>query len=192
MLSQSACFADVTQDGTAVDLGCGTGIVACLMAVMFPRKRVIGVDSNKNRIVWCRRLSAGIPNISFWEGDITQLAFSKGSEVICFDVLHHLPERVQASFIERVAANLEEGGRFILFEVDRSPGQWKYWASVLVDYLLYPFQEKAHFRTIEDLSGLFREAGLDMERIKPLHSPLVAPVLYVGRRLGIESRTQVL
>jgi SAM-dependent methyltransferase len=180
---KGACLSYFTPDGTALDLGCGTGIGACLIALAFPEKQVIGIDLDENRIKACSRIAEGIPNVAFYAGDLRRFAPAASREALCFDVLHHLPDGEQDRLVMSVAARLERGGRFILFEVEKHPSRkWKYRMSVLVDYLLYPFQDKAHFRTADAYRDLFRRAGLEVERVQPLSSPLVAPILYVGRR----------
>ncbi|HET6370758.1 MAG TPA: class I SAM-dependent methyltransferase [Nitrospiria bacterium] len=185
IFQESACLSYFTPDGTALDLGCGTGIGTCLIALAFPEKQVIGIDLDERRIKACARIAEGIPNVAFHAGDLRRFAPAASREAICFDVLHHLPEGDQDRLVMNVAARLERGGRFLLFEVDKNPARkWKYWMSVIVDYLLYPFQEKAHFRTADAYRDLFGRAGLEVERVQPLSSPLVAPILYVGRRAG--------
>ena len=183
MLRRSGCLALLSPDGTALDLGCGTGITACLIALAFPLKDVIGIDTNEGRIRACRRLARGIPNVTFLSGDVQHLGLRASREIICFDVLHHLPDDAQDRLVLTVGANLEAGGRLIVFEVDTAPKhRWQYWISLLSDYLLYPFQEKAHFRSAASYHGLFQRAGLEVERTLRLPSRLVAPIVYVVRR----------
>lgn len=183
ILRRSGCLSLLSPNGTVLDLGCGTGIVACMVALTFPQKQVIGIDTDKRRIGSCQKLSNGIPNVSFLSGDIRSFNLHGSKEIICFDVLHHLPEQAQDRLILSVAANLDLGGRLIVFEVDITPSpRWKYWVSLLSDYILYPFQEKAHFRSSLAYQDLFRSAGLEVEMTQALPSSIVAPILYVARR----------
>jgi SAM-dependent methyltransferase len=185
VIRQSALLSYISPAGTVVDVGCGTGIVSCLLALALPDKRVIGVDTDRRRLAWCSRLASGIPNVTFLRADIQHYTFPPIQEAICLDVLHHLPPIAQDRLVFSIVAHLQSGGRFILFEVDKNPNQkWKYWMSLLVDYLLYPFQEKANFRQADVVLDLFRRAGLEPETVQPLSSPIVAPILYVGRRVA--------
>lgn len=187
VIRQSALLSYVSPSGTVVDVGCGTGIVSCLLALALPGKRVVGLDIDRRRIDWCSRLARGIPNVTFLHADIQDYIFPPIQEAICLDVLHHLPPSAQDRLVFSIAANLSSGGRFILFEVDKNPHQrWKYWMSLLADYVLYPFQEKANFWRSDALLDLFRRAGLEPETVQPLSSPIVAPILYVGRRVTAE------
>lgn len=183
ILRRSQCLSLLSPNGTVLDLGCGTGIVACMVALTFPQKQVIGIDTDKRRIGSCQKLSHGIPNVRFFAGDVRSFDLRGSKEIICFDVLHHLPEPAQDRLVLSVAANLDPGGRFIVFEVDTTPyPRWKYWVSLLSDYILYPFQEKAHFRSSLAYQALFRSAGLEVEMTQALPSSIVAPILYVARR----------
>lgn len=188
VIRQSGLLSYVSPEGTIVDVGCGTGIVATLLALARPRKRVVGIDVDRRRIARCSQLARGIPNVTFLHGDIQDYAFPPIQEALCLDVLHHLPTPAQDRLVFRIAANLERGGRFILFEVDTNPPQrWKYWISIAADYFLYPLQEKANNRSASAFLDVFRRAGLAPEIVQPLSSPLVAPILYVGRRAIAES-----
>ena len=183
ILRRSECLSLLSSTGTTLDLGCGTGIIACMVALAFPQKQVIGIDTDERRIGSCQKLSNGIPNVRFLSGDVRKFDLHVSQEIICFDVLHHLPEEAQDRLVLNVAANLDTGGRFIVFEVDTAPSpRWKYWVSLLSDYLLYPFQEKAHFRSSAVYHNLFQSAGLEVETTQALPSSIVAPILYVARR----------
>ena len=185
VIRESGLLSYLSPDGTLVDVGCGTGIVSCLVALALPDKRVIGVDTDRRRLDWCTRLADGIPNITFLHADVQHYTFPPIQEAVCLDVLHHLRPTAQDRLVFSIVANLQPGGRFILFEVDTNPAQkWKYWMSLVVDHVLYPFQERANFRRAEALLDLFRRAGLETEIVQPLPSPIVAPILYVGRRLA--------
>jgi 2-polyprenyl-3-methyl-5-hydroxy-6-metoxy-1,4-benzoquinol methylase len=188
VIRQSGILSYVSRKGTIVDVGCGTGLLACLLALALPGKRVVGIDSNRGRIASCSRLARDIPNVTFLHGDVRDHAFLPVEEAICLDVLHHLSFADQDALVFRIAESLRRGGRFIVLEVDQAPARhWKYWMSVIADYVLYPLQEKANYRPAAAFLDLFRRAGLAPETVRPLWSPLVAPILYVGRRVETEA-----
>lgn len=105
---------------SVLDLACGTGTVARLLAQR--GYRVTGVDLSDGMLVHARRKAeeAGLP-IAFHRQDAAEL--SLGAErfdtVVClFDSLNYIldPARVQAAFA-RVCAHLNPGGIFV-FDVN--------------------------------------------------------------------------
>ncbi len=59
------------RDWTVVDLGCGTGHLATLMARQV--KRVIGVDQSEEMLAAARRRSTGFSNLEWRQGDLRRL-----------------------------------------------------------------------------------------------------------------------
>jgi SAM-dependent methyltransferase len=67
-----------TPGSTLVDLGCWTGHLTRLLAVLFPDCHVVGIDRVPRVIGWASAASSDIPNIRFLEWD--------------YSVVHHKPE----------------------------------------------------------------------------------------------------
>jgi SAM-dependent methyltransferase len=94
-------FAAFTGDERAVDAGTGAGALALALAPLV--REVVGVDLVPELLEEARRLAAGVPNLTFVEGDATQLPF----EAFSFDLaatmrtLHHVrrPELVVAELV---------------------------------------------------------------------------------------------
>ncbi|WP_445731305.1 methyltransferase domain-containing protein [Mariniflexile sp.] len=83
---------------TIIDLGCGGGDILRKVAEFGKNEgytfRLIGIDANKNAMVYARQLSKNYPEISFMDCDI----FSEAFESLHYDVvlstlfLHHFKE----------------------------------------------------------------------------------------------------
>ena len=62
-------FADINsilpQKGTIIDLGCGDGLVAYYLADHDPKRQVIGIDLNANKINQARSLKPRLKNLQF-------------------------------------------------------------------------------------------------------------------------------
>jgi SAM-dependent methyltransferase len=105
-------------DSRVLEVGCGTGAISRLLAARPEIKEVVGVDPSPILIEKARALAAGIPNLSFVEGDGHHLAHNDASfnGVVLHRVLSHVaaPEQVLAEAF-RV---LRVGGRLALFDGD--------------------------------------------------------------------------
>ena len=91
-----------------IDLGCGTGSFCLLLAKMFPKTRLTGVDYSRTALEHAtrQRQNKGLTNISFEFGDAHKLPESWTSKfdiVFVFYVLHDLPDPHKAiSEIHRI------------------------------------------------------------------------------------------
>ncbi|BCS98386.1 transcriptional regulator [Desulfoluna limicola] len=101
----------------AVDLGCGSGILAAELARVCDE--VVGVDISSQALSAARAHAerVGLANVRFIEGDMTTLDLPDG----CCDVavlsqtLHHLPDPMTG--LKVAARLLKPGGRLILMEL---------------------------------------------------------------------------
>ena len=65
-------FAAFADDGPLLDVGCGTGSLACTMAARWPGRRIVGVDSSEAFLAFARSRAAGPV---FDLGDATMLPY---------------------------------------------------------------------------------------------------------------------
>ncbi len=112
----------LTQRGAAVDLGCGPGHLAILLAQRAPNLRVTGVDLademlSKGEV---RASVAGVDDcVSFKKGDAQAIPFPDGSIdlVVSTLSLHHWRDPVAA--LNEVARVLRPGGSFLILDLRR-------------------------------------------------------------------------
>jgi len=100
-------FVKMTEGERALDVGCGTGIVARTVApVVGPSGAVAGVDINEEMLTVAKRVSADIrPSIDWTHQDATSLAFPEETFdiVLCQQAMEYVPDRrVALSEIRRV------------------------------------------------------------------------------------------
>ncbi len=81
-----------------LEVGCGTGVLARLLARWPNVGRVVGIDPASSLIRRARELADGIANLSFEEADARSLPFRDGAfDVVVFDsTLSHVPGVEQA------------------------------------------------------------------------------------------------
>jgi 2-polyprenyl-3-methyl-5-hydroxy-6-metoxy-1,4-benzoquinol methylase len=98
----------------ALDVGCGRGLVARLLASRC--KRVDAIDLSSEMIRVARERSAGYPNIEFHLGDVCQW-LRQGARYDCITsmaVLHHLDAQ---EVVPRLVRALRPGGLLLLLDV---------------------------------------------------------------------------
>jgi ubiquinone/menaquinone biosynthesis C-methylase UbiE len=122
--------ANMTQQGEAVDLGCGPGHLVIELARQAPGLHVTGVDLSDEMLAraegYGRRSGVG-DRVSFRKGDVQQIPFPDGSLdlVVSTLSLHHWSDPV--AVLDEVARVLRSpepaegrpGGAFLIFDLRR-------------------------------------------------------------------------
>lgn len=124
----------VPKSGTILDLGCGYGIFGNYLALSSSKRKVLGVDSDKNKI---KNAYRGVENTSFKVGDATKMKLRNIDCILLLDVLHHLNSyHDQEELIKECREMLSKKGVLILSEVDSKPF-WKLILGRLTDFFMY-------------------------------------------------------
>lgn len=164
----------------ALDLACGTGIVARLAAMrMGGSGRIVGIDLNPAMLEVARHVAAHERlDIQWHQGDITSLPFDDGSFdlAFCQHGLQFVPDRAAAAMQARRV--LRRGGRFALSTwqgLDRHPF-WSRFNDVLVRLIGVPALA-APF-CLDDpqvLRDLLEGAGFGTVDVRPYSMPASFP-----------------
>ena len=107
--------------GSAVDVGCGGGRAAILIAQAFPKARVFGYDLVAQSIERARRnaQAAGVADhISFEVGNGADLPESKFDLVTTFDVVHDSVDPI--GLMSAIRRALTPGGTYLVQEINVS------------------------------------------------------------------------
>ena len=163
------CFREAGIDAgyRVLDLGSGVGDVALLVArLVGPTGDVIGVERDERSITRARRrvAEAGLCNVNFWEGDVSQVPDDKpfdaavGRYILCF-----LPNPV--SILNALSRLVRPGGVFAFQEPCWAPfvkqsqpfSLWSKGASLLDETFR---RSGANIEIGSMLSQVFQQAGL--------------------------------
>ena len=110
--------ARLNAGGRAIDVGCGTGVVAITLAQGFPAATVAGLDFDARSIAIARGQAqhAGLADrIQFHAMSVHDLPTAPGWDFISsFDVIHDLPDPLGA--LTRIRSALNEGGTYLMVE----------------------------------------------------------------------------
>jgi 2-polyprenyl-3-methyl-5-hydroxy-6-metoxy-1,4-benzoquinol methylase len=103
-----------------IDVGCGHGHAANLIADAFPASRVTGIDISEEGIAAGRAEAADLrlANVAFEQRDARALEPGAYDLVTAFDVIHDLPD--PAATLAAIHAALRPGGTFLMVDIAAS------------------------------------------------------------------------
>jgi 2-polyprenyl-3-methyl-5-hydroxy-6-metoxy-1,4-benzoquinol methylase len=107
-----------STDARIVDVGCGAGVAACLMASSFPAATVIGIEPSERALAVARSsaAAAGLDNVTFEQGTFDDLdRFGPADLLVTLDVLHDLPRPQEA--IAAARRNLADDGWWLVADL---------------------------------------------------------------------------
>lgn len=110
----------IPDDAVVTDIGCGMGQLDYMLSMFHPRRKVTGIDYDKDKIAlaehcWMKR---NLPGLCFVEGDASCIELPLSDVFILNDVLHYLPEAQQFALLEKCVGGLSEGGKILLRDGD--------------------------------------------------------------------------
>lgn len=107
----------VPRDGVVIDLGCGEGLLAHVLARRAPGRRVLAVDHDAARVERVRRSAAGL-SIEAVHASMLDVALPRCDAVLLVDVLHYFERAAQEALLARAVEALRPGGLLLLREPD--------------------------------------------------------------------------
>lgn len=115
----------VPLQGTVLDLGCGHGLFANLLAARSPQRRVIGIDIDPEKIEIARKTIGSRANIEFVCASLDDAAIPQCDAITIVDVLYLLPAAEQQRLLRECHGKLVPGGLLVCKAQERRP-RWKY------------------------------------------------------------------
>lgn len=154
----------VPPKGNIMDLGCGDGLITNYLALSSPKRKLTGVDKNKERL---KKAYRGLRNTKFTHGDVLKENFAKVDVILGVHVLHHLESRnSQEALIKECVRKLKKNGSLIIVEIAKRP-LLKYIFTWFTDSVIVPilfekklFDKNIFYRDIDDWKNLFKKNGL--------------------------------
>jgi ubiquinone/menaquinone biosynthesis C-methylase UbiE len=175
MFGFDALLQHAPHTGTLIDLGCGHGWFAGMLAQARPGCQVIGFDPDEARVDEAREMAIarGLGNLRFEVGTAERVSLPPAAMVSVIDVLYLLSPADQESVVATAARALEPGGQLLVKEMGSRP-RWKHtWnrlqetLAVRVLRLTASERRRFHFRDEQEWAALMQTAGLrvDIERL---------------------------
>ena len=119
-----------------LDIACGNGAGACLIASMIPSAEIFGIDLNA-ALVQKAENQFKIPNIHFSLGDARALNFPQNhfDSIVSFHTIEHFDKKDQQKFLGELFRILEPKGKLIIATPDRDVWDLQGIAGVQEDHI---------------------------------------------------------
>ncbi len=162
---------------TALDVGCGGGILAEAMARRAVHVTGIDLAAKPLGVARLHALDAGVENLDYREIATEALAAERPGSfdvVTCMEMLEHVPD--PAAVVRACAALARPGGWLFFSTLNRNPKAFLF-AIVGAEYLLRLLprgtHEYARFIRPSELARWVRDAGLELQATRGLqYNPL--------------------
>lgn len=172
----------IPSEGTLVDLGCGQGVLAALLAAAGENaSRVRGIDLMPRDIERAKSARTGAQLVV---GDIRAAPFGPARCVVILDVLHYIDFAAQEDVLRRVRESLAEGGVLLLRVGDASPSL-RFRVTVAVDRAVMALRghrlERLWCRPLAQWAALLEKLGFGVRAEPMSRGTPFANVLLVAR-----------
>ncbi|HEX9494830.1 MAG TPA: class I SAM-dependent methyltransferase [Candidatus Limnocylindria bacterium] len=176
----------VPRHGYVVDLGCGHGLFANLLAEAAPNRRILGIDMDERKIEIARTTVQGREGLRFEVGDIIHETPPRCDAITIVDVLYLLSPADQEEVLRKAASALVENAPLVVKAQERaaSPRYALTYAQELVTTALGITRASArrfHFLSRTEAVAMFERAGFLVDVIDMPARPYT-DVLYLARK----------
>jgi len=176
----------VPRHGFIVDLGCGHGLFANVLAEASPNRRILGIDNDERKIAVARATIQGRESVRFELGDMIHEGPPKCDAVTIIDVLYLMPPADQEAVLRKVADALVENAPLVVKAQERtaSPRYALTYAQELVTTALGVTRGGARrfrFLTRAEATAMFERAGFLVDVIEMPRRPYT-DVVYLARK----------
>jgi arsenite methyltransferase len=165
---------DLQSDENVLDVGCGSGWLARLVAQRVTSGRVVGMDISDEMVRQARKASAELGHVMFVVGSVDQIPWDAHffTRVISVESAYYWPD--PAKGLREIFRVLREGGSaWILINYYRDNPHCHQWGEKLA--------VPTHLLSAEEWAGLLREAGFAEVAHRRIPDPTPTPEVYTGK-----------
>lgn len=103
-------------EGKIYDLGCGYGILGFYLTYRSPKRKLIGVDADKEKIVVANHCYDKSPDLHFEHANILNVTIRDADVIFLGEELQYINGQDQERVLENCYSNLNEDGKIIISE----------------------------------------------------------------------------
>ena len=164
----------LAPEDNVLDLGCGAGWLARLIAEQLPEGRVVGIDVSDEMIRRARRNNSGLENTMFVVGEAEEIPWDANffTRVISIEAAYYWPNP-QAALREIYRVLREGGSAWLLINYYRDNAHAHQWRDAL--------KVPVHLLSSAEWAKLFVEAGFSEVKHERIPDPTPVPEKYEGR-----------
>ena len=173
---------------SAVDVGCGGGILSESLATSGARTTGIDMGATPLMVARLHAAEAGI-EVDYRQIPAEELAQEKPAEfdlVTCMEMLEHVPD--PASVVSAVAKLAAPGAHVFFSTISRTPKAWMM-AIVGAEYVLGLLPRGTHqFRNFirpSELARWCRESGLEVKELTGIHYNPFSKAFHIGQGVDV-------
>lgn len=160
--------------GRVLSLGCGHGAVDRYIAELNPQVEIEGVDLDAERVRQAEATQARAPRVRVAVADVTTLDPGDGYDAaLAIDVLHHVPAETHATIASALHRALKPGGLCLVKEMAPEPRRQYLWNRTHDRIVAGP--DPIHCRMPDDMAGVLRDAGFEVDRVRRLKRLRIYP-----------------
>lgn len=161
------------EQGQFLDFGSGHGVFAHLMYGDSNAREIIGADPDKKKVDIAKRSAANGGKTSFFAlspGWISEFAEKRFRCITVVDVLYSMSAGEQERLLHILTGLVEDGGVFILKEMDFYP-RWKFFwnyiqETISIKLFRLSYGKTLCFKAPEETAAFIRHLGFDVQLVK--------------------------
>lgn len=110
----------IPRDASVVDIGCGYGPLSYMLSMLSPRRKVLGIDYDEEKIEVAEHNFARTDAVSFVCADALEYELPQADFFVLNDVLHYFDYGAQETLLERCFSRMNDGGMVVVRDGDSS------------------------------------------------------------------------
>jgi len=174
----------IPRDASVIDVGCGYGIMAYMLAFLSENRIITGIDYDNKKISLAKKCISNNKRIDFIAADILLYEFNRADVFILSDVLHYIPENKQEMLLEKCIRNLNQGGIILIRDADTDLEK-RHKGTVLTEFFSTRMgfnkttNNRLYFFAGQKIEEIARKHNLKVEKIDT--GRLTSNILYILR-----------
>ncbi len=104
----------IPRNAKIIDLGCGYGFLDLMLGMLSPKREIIGVDFDNEKIKVAQNSAIKRESVSFINADVTEFTLQKADVFLILDTLHYFSKQKQIALIKDCILHLNTNGKILI------------------------------------------------------------------------------